>query len=102
MNLPRIIVINTKMTVIGSLVVLVFLVIVIYGVSALTTDRTEEPGDPVTSTSQLAECKEAMRAQFRQALTNDTGSSRPPACDGVSDEDVQRLAYEVLDEEMAR
>lgn len=63
----------------------------------------DQPSDPQpASVSQLAECKEAMRRQFREAVaTNETGT-QPPECDGVSDEDLRRLAYEVLDEEMAR
>lgn len=69
---------------------------------------TLQPSDSLPTTpgqssvQQEAACKSAMRDQFRAAVANGTEGSRPPQCDGLSDEVLQRLAYEVLDEEMAR
>lgn len=64
-----------------------------------------QPADgtgPAGPTSDLVACKAALRQQLRDAITYNVAGSPPPACSGLSDEQVQQLAYEVLDEELAR
>jgi hypothetical protein len=48
----------------------------------------------------LAACEDAMRAQLAQAMADpDTEEgTRPTECEGVSDEDAERIAMEILEE----
>jgi hypothetical protein len=52
------------------------------------------------SEPDLAACEEAMRAQFAEAMADPNGeeAERPPECEGVSDEDAERIAMQILGE----
>jgi len=48
----------------------------------------------------LAACEDAMRAQFADAMADPDAEegTRPAECEGVSDEDAERIATEILGE----
>lgn len=45
----------------------------------------------------LAACRAAMKRQLAQSLATGATGSRPPECHDVSDEDLQRIAVEILE-----
>lgn len=48
----------------------------------------------------LAACKDAMRAQYAAAQSSGATGSRPAECRGVSDADLQRIAGEIVGEQL--
>jgi hypothetical protein len=48
----------------------------------------------------LAACEDAMRAQFADAMADPDAEegTRPAECEGVSDEDAERIAMEIIGE----
>lgn len=59
-------------------------------------------GDGDGGTPDVAACKAAMKKDFETATASPEApsASRPAACKGVDDATVQRLAEEILGEEM--
>jgi hypothetical protein len=53
-------------------------------------------------TPDLAACKAALTAQYEQAATTGAKGSRPAACHDVDDATLQRLAGEVINEQLER
>lgn len=50
------------------------------------------------SEPDVAGCEEAMRAQFDAAMTSSEEDERPAECDGVSDEQLEDIATEIIGE----
>ena len=52
----------------------------------------------------VAACKAAMKRDFVAGMTsqNATPATRPPACQGVDDKTIKRLAGEIITEELQK
>lgn len=46
--------------------------------------------------SDLAACEQAMREQFEDAAQSGTEGERPAECEGVSDEQLEDIATEII------
>lgn len=77
--------------VIAFLAVAAIFVGVILVVRSLKADH-DQPSKP-----DIAACRTAMKRQLQQALSSGATGSRPPECKGVSDEELQRIAVEILE-----
>lgn len=47
----------------------------------------------------VAACEEKMREQYAEATEQGKEGSRPSECDGVSDEELERIVGEILSDE---
>lgn len=59
----------------------------------------DDPAAPAPSpTPDVAACRTALEADFRKAMEDPDAPSatRPPACEGVDDATLQRLAGEII------
>lgn len=73
-------------------------IVVSLTISGVTVYSDHKPNIP----SETSSCKEALREQWYRSLVYNEVGNRPLDCEGFTDEELQRLAHEVLDEEMAR
>jgi len=74
-----------------AVLVLAVIAAVAVAVYLLTRPSTDAPkADPVA-------CRSAMVKQLHDALTTGATGSRPAACHDISDEELQRIATEILE-----
>lgn len=50
--------------------------------------------------ANLEACRAAMRQQLAASMANGTKGTRPPACDGASDQQLAQIADELIEELM--
>lgn len=78
------------------------LVIVLMAALGVVIALAAMSGGTAVRPDQVGACKAALRQQFYDALKSGRSGQPLAECAGLSADTVQRLAYEVLDEEMAR
>jgi len=67
-----------------------------------TASRPDDAVPLAPSIGQTVACKQAMREQLRAAIESGAEGTRPPACAGLDDETLRRLAGEVMSEGITR